>query len=173
MKNCLISLSKVLIVQVTDSILMQENAILCIRKHYFLHRDVFLAKCIYLYLLLFLLWHWSDTNMQECSRYRVISITNPIISATLAGINENSLMTFPCIPSGFHKIIRHAGSHSVNSQNIKRVTQILGSKLAATSWIDIYLSRHKDQPQFLSVNNEITRTFYNPYLEHHYMYMSW
>jgi len=33
-------------------------------------------------------------------------------------------------------------SHSVNSRNIKRVTQILRSKLAATSWIDIYLSNN-------------------------------
>ena len=41
--------------------------------------------------------------------------------------------------------------HSVNSQNIERVTQILGSKLAVTSWIDIYLSSHKDQPQLFKV----------------------
>ena len=48
-------------------------------------------------------------------------------------------------------MMRKAVLHSVNSQNIERVTQILGSKLAATSLLDIYLSSHKDQSQLLNV----------------------
>ena len=58
--------------------------------------------------------------------------------------------------------------------NIQRATQILGSKLAASSWIDIYLSRRKDQ---LQVNNEITiiivptDNFLYPYLQRQNMHV--
>ena len=48
-------------------------------------------------------------------------------------------------------MMKHAVSHSVNSQTIGIITQILEFKLAATSWIDIYLCRHKDQPHLLKV----------------------
>ena len=42
------------------------------------YRHVFLAKCIYLCLLLFLSWYQSDTDMQKCSQYMIILITDPI-----------------------------------------------------------------------------------------------
>ena len=64
----------VLIVQMTEllrsisDIVLRENATLFIYKHYFTYRHVFLAKCaIYLYLLLFLSWYQSDTDMQNAA----------------------------------------------------------------------------------------------------------
>ena len=53
---------------------------------------MYLIFCIWLF---FLLWHRSDTNMQECIRQMVISITNLITGATLSlvGIKGNSFIT--------------------------------------------------------------------------------
>jgi len=78
----------------------------------------------------------------------VISITDLITGVALVGIDDLN----PCNGihgnlSLSHKMMKHAVSRSVNSQNVERGARILGSRSEATSWIDIYLSRHKDQPQ--------------------------
>jgi len=53
-----------------SNILMKKNATLCTSKHDFgTYKHVFLTKCICLYLLLFLSWYQSDTNMQKRSWY--------------------------------------------------------------------------------------------------------
>ena len=47
---------------------MQENATLAVHLKTLFYIEI--AKCIYLYLLPFLLWYQSDIDMQECSQYR-------------------------------------------------------------------------------------------------------
>jgi len=51
---------------------------------------------------------------------------------------------FPCILSGFlslhHKMTRHAVSDPVNTQNIGKVTQVLGSTLTTTAWMGVCLT---------------------------------
>ena len=86
--------------------------------------------------------------MQECSWYMVILITDLITGATLG---LASMETLWWLEDNFHvfQVVftndRYAVSHSVNSQNIERVSRIqLSSNLMERY---IYVSRHKDQPQ--------------------------
>ena len=68
-------------------------------KTLFLHRDMYLIFKLnaynYLYLLPFLLWYQSNTDMQECYQHMVILIIDLITGATLTlvGTNGSSLIT--------------------------------------------------------------------------------
>ena len=118
----------------------------------------------------FSVWYRSDNNLQDCSWNMVIPITYPITGAILVYINWNSLMTykFHVFKLFFTKYIWDmALLRSVKSHNIERV---LGSKLAATSWIDIFIylgtNTSHNSSQLTRKSPVPTDIYLYPYLQH-------